>query len=64
MTTALLKVFTETMSIDVYLFIDIPIQRCVLQDKPVFFPFLGEITLGIFLFPKPAFTVPSTKIFT
>lgn len=43
------------------LLVDVPVQTVVLQDKPVLFPFLGEVSLGVSLPPQPALAVPSAQ---
>lgn len=43
------------------LFIDVPVQAVVLQDKPVLLPFLRKVTLCISLSPQPALAVSSAQ---
>lgn len=44
-----------------HLFIDVPVQAVILQNKPVLLPLLRKVTLGISLSPQPAFAVSSAE---
>lgn len=44
-----------------HLFIDVPVQAVILQNKPVLLPFLRKVTFGISLSPQPAFAVSSAQ---
>lgn len=43
------------------LFVDVPVQAVVLEDKPVLLPFLGKVTLRVSLSPQPALAVSSAQ---
>ena len=47
-----------------YVLVGVPVEARLFEDKPVFPPFLGEITFSIFLLPQPALTVTVAKVLT
>lgn len=49
------------MSFETYLFIDVPVQAVVFQNKPVLLPFLRKVTLCISLSPQPTLAVSSAQ---
>lgn len=56
MTTSVELYTTETR-----LFVDVPVQAVILQNKPVLLPLLRKVALGIPLSPQPAFAVSSAE---
>lgn len=50
-----------SFSVLTHLFIDVPVQAVILQDKPVLLPLLREVALGVSLSPQPAFAVSSAQ---
>lgn len=45
-----------------YILVCVPVQGGVLQNEPVLFPFLGEITFGILFLPEPALAVAVPQV--
>lgn len=43
--------------------VGVPVEAGLLEDEPVLPPFLGEVTFGVLLLPKPAFTVSVAEVF-
>lgn len=45
-----------------YILVCVPVQGGILQNEPVLFPFLGEITFGILFLPEPALAVAVAQV--
>lgn len=45
-----------------YILVCVPVQGGILEDEPVLFPFLGEVTLGILFLPEPALAVAVAQV--
>lgn len=45
-----------------YILVCVPVQGGILQNEPVLFPFLGEISLGILFLPEPALAVAVPQV--
>lgn len=57
-----ISVLLSPSTVRTYVLVCVPVQGGILQDEPVLFPFLGEISFGILFLPEPALAVTVAQV--